>query len=400
MKEKINTNIWKYFGNDEFIYPEESLKSVKKRKKNDKSLGIAFSGGGTRSAACTIGYLKALKETTLLDHVEYISAVSGGAWAAIPFTFLQEDFDDDVFFGKYLPQKMLSENEMQRIHSHSFQKVIANSAGTWKYLKNILKGEGDEVFARTLGEIFLKPYKLFDKNKFFTWDEQTFKEAQKINSGFTEEKFYFAKKNRPYLIVGGTILDHEWFSKTKKYQIEYTPYYSGVRRYIPGNEPIGGGYINSFAYDSKNPKKEEKEGKEGKVSIGGLLRRNGKFSLCDMMASTGAAPQEILEKFMIREAGFPEFRHWSVIPEKKGYYEDESVFSHSDGGHLENLGIMPLLARKVDNIIVFINSKTPFNFNEDKEIESRLASSLKVLFVPNKDKILGIHSRKGSTINI
>ena len=49
--------------------------------------GICFSGGGTRSYAATIGQLRGLAEVGLLDRIGYVSAVSGGAWAATAFTY-------------------------------------------------------------------------------------------------------------------------------------------------------------------------------------------------------------------------------------------------------------------------------------------------------------------------
>jgi hypothetical protein len=38
---------------------------------------------------------------------------------------------------------------------------------------------------------------------------------------------------------------------------------------------------------------------------------------------------------------------------------------HADGGAEDNLGIMPLLARHVKNILVFVNTDTPFAENND-----------------------------------
>src|SRR3954465_7942145 len=49
--------------------------------------GIAFSGGGTRSAAAVLGQLRALHELKWLESVRYMSAASGGAWGAVPYAF-------------------------------------------------------------------------------------------------------------------------------------------------------------------------------------------------------------------------------------------------------------------------------------------------------------------------
>ena len=69
-----------------FAYPEAGLPSL--RDKAD--LGVAFSGGGTRSAAAVVGQLRGLKAIGILDSVKYISAVSGGTWGSAPFTFLPD----------------------------------------------------------------------------------------------------------------------------------------------------------------------------------------------------------------------------------------------------------------------------------------------------------------------
>lgn len=61
---------------DENDFPEAELVSFKEDYAN-RDLGVAFSGGGTRSAACTVGQLKALDELGLLPRVKYISQSLG-----------------------------------------------------------------------------------------------------------------------------------------------------------------------------------------------------------------------------------------------------------------------------------------------------------------------------------
>jgi hypothetical protein len=65
--------------------------------------GIAFSGGGTRSAAATLGYIRGLNELNLLDNVRYVSCVSGGSWACTPFIYLPGDWTDETFLGQSIP---------------------------------------------------------------------------------------------------------------------------------------------------------------------------------------------------------------------------------------------------------------------------------------------------------
>ena len=64
------------------------------------------------------------------------------------------------------------------------------------------------------------------------------------------------------------------------------------------------------------------------------------------------------------------------------YHEE---YGHGDGGHLENLGVMPLLARDVKNMIIFVNTKTKFRPRAEQD---PYAGSLEPLFRPvtNKDE--------------
>jgi hypothetical protein len=49
-------------------------------------LGIALSGGGIRSAAFNLGALQALRERNVLEHADYLAAVSGGNYVASALT--------------------------------------------------------------------------------------------------------------------------------------------------------------------------------------------------------------------------------------------------------------------------------------------------------------------------
>jgi len=53
----------------------------KEKRNQPPQLGLALSGGGPRSASFSIGVLKALQNNGVLDNVDVISAVSGGAYA-------------------------------------------------------------------------------------------------------------------------------------------------------------------------------------------------------------------------------------------------------------------------------------------------------------------------------
>ena len=65
-------------------------------------IGLALSGGGTRAAVFHLGVLRSLAEVQMLEHVRYLSTVSGGSLIAA---------------------LMFSENELQWPVSSAFGEV-------------------------------------------------------------------------------------------------------------------------------------------------------------------------------------------------------------------------------------------------------------------------------------
>lgn len=60
--------------------PQAGGKGIDKFKVRHGLIGLAFSGGGIRSATFNLGVLEALKENDLLRYVDYLSTVSGGGY--------------------------------------------------------------------------------------------------------------------------------------------------------------------------------------------------------------------------------------------------------------------------------------------------------------------------------
>lgn len=78
-----------------------------------------------------------------------------------------------------------------------------------------------------------------------------------------------------------------------------------------------------------------------------------------MIGTSGAAPQKVIPKGL-NWVGFPEFDYWS--PARAGGAVDSArEYEFGDGGILENLGVMPMLVRRVERLIVFVNTKNPLN---------------------------------------
>lgn len=265
--------------------------------------------------------------------------------------------------------------------------AIADSVITDDFFAEAAKLGGDETYSRAIGNIFLEPFDLGDDGQFMSFDGATVAAALEQNSKDEDDDyylkrtdFYVARRDRPFLIAGATLFSGQ--QKAPKIPTEFTPYYSGTCNFFDLDEPIGGGYIETFGADSEKPKRRAKT---VTVKLGAKRHR---FALSDMIGASGAAPQELLRKHNIGFVGFPEFRHWAF--KQPGGFADEEELSYGDGGHLENLGIMPLLARQVKNIIVFVNSKTKFEYNADPD-KCEIANSLPNLFKPSSGDDFGLN---------
>lgn len=357
--KNVCTRIWET--NNTFVFPEQQAghpDSVGAKG----NVGICFSGGGTRSATCTHGQLKALSYAGLLPNIGYISCVSGGAWAALPFTFLDEHWDDSQFFGAILePEELISE-VLEDVNKRNYLYAITHAGILDDAFKNWLILSTDETYSRAVGKIFLDHFNLNSRDKLFAYSIDHVNDILNRNSELQANDFYTVRPQRPFLIAGAALLR----PGSHDYLFEMTPWYTGIHTFYPKGEvnssDIGGGYIESFAFDSDTPDIIIKH--TANVRIGSKKHR---FILSDVLGTTGAAPSEVLHNIGLDDIGFPEFKHWSVRSAGKA-----KEYEIGDGGNIENLGILPLIRRNVEKIIIFVNSKKPLSLKNPSQIDDAI----------------------------
>lgn len=348
------------------------------------SFGLCFSGGGTRSATATLGQLRALDALGWIDKARYIGANSGGTWTTTPYTFLPAQYDEQVFLGGYHPPSSLNDDILHPKDEdrHSMASVIHDSVTIDKIFA---VRKGDEAYAHIVGKIFLDPFGLHDLGKFFCFHEGALSHILDGNSKANDRKhylkkddFYLARERRPFLILVGTMLAQQKAANPDElYLIEMTPLYVGVRRRFvfdtevkgtKAKKVIGGGYVEPFGYDSFPP--SEKIGDRWKVRLKGHwsdigkdspLNKRYRFTLSDAIGASSAAPLVTLTSKGIRNFVFPEFRHWATKDTADpNAFDAMNELQHGDGGDIDNLALMPLLARQIENILVFINTRCKF----------------------------------------
>lgn len=433
--QEVATKIW-VPPQSATTYPEHTDADIKttfsNRKVKPTDFGIVFSGGGTRSASATLGQLQALDDLGWLNKASYISAVSGGAWASLPYTFLSDDYCknptqtidgktvncDKTFLGTYTPPGRLTENLLRQSDKESMAGAI--SEAKFSFFKNniyyqYLMLRLDESYAHYLGNIFLRPFKLknsiskdWGQEQFFSaggkkYFDLILEDQNRITGTATHPSdFTQARTDRPFFIAGSTLMTYRSADPQLFLPVEITPFYVGVPvkakmieqsvviddKYLDEKnsrlqitEVELGGYVEPLAYDFNPPQKRE-DGAPNRSSApkhrqvvkeGFKMHR---FSLSDALAATGSAPQQTLHKtgffkLITGNLGFPEFTHWGVRNKGKAQSPvntnakliESLEHTHGDGGHLDNIGIMPLLARGVENILVFVNTQTAFSAN-------------------------------------
>jgi hypothetical protein len=116
-----------------FVFPEDQLEPLKGKE----SLGITFSGGGTRSASLSMGQLRALNNIGVLQRAKYMCGVSGGSWATVPFTFLDRAISDQTFLGAYAKPGEITLDMLKAVPKYSLTYAIVNSKIGDKILRNI-----------------------------------------------------------------------------------------------------------------------------------------------------------------------------------------------------------------------------------------------------------------------
>lgn len=393
----IDPDLWKRTALEDF--PETA--ALARMRPDD--LGIAFSGGGTRSAAATLGQLRGLRDSGWLAKVRYISAVSGGSWASLPYVYSPLDVDEILGAPEQpadLELKTLEKNTpargklgeaitkssllpgaaleigdkvSERYLDGQYQKI---AKALFARLKGPDAARADKTFARLLDRIFIEP--LVSKPlalgssapALFSWTDASVSDIATLSrdvqgvARINPVSFARVAPDRPFLIALGTIVaKDEAGGFPRLIPVEYTPLYAGARQQF--GPAIGGTYVSPFAYDAGQAMfvREDEGGRTGAVALG-PAGAGSTFSLADVIASSGAAPQLHLlvdtvaekadPKLRLMAGFFPHYRNIAVRPGATTAGATGAL-PHGDGGFVDNLGLLPLLARHVKNVIVFVN---------------------------------------------
>lgn len=298
--------------------------------------GVCLSGGGSRALSCALGQLSALRLVadptapgrTLLERADHLSAVSGGSWAAVLYTFLPPTLDgqvvtDEDFLVAPTPPAELTRGSPRAPAAGNVAWLHRFSLGTvpqqfdpsriaellyrlyrWGFFDHEAKWPWFWIAA--VGEIILRPFGLFaatyDRSKDFVEPTRSFSlSAEHVLQHITARNptlgpgdFYLARAGRTPLLVNCNVLQHVARVDSPQVPVQATPIASGVLGRSPDGDLVGGGSVESFAFTSVLLGPAD----GGESAAVALPRR---YSLCDVAGCSSAFFAAMLLQYLDTE---------------------------------------------------------------------------------------------------
>ena len=257
----------------EGLFPEQS-DPILLQKKN---VGIAFSGGGTRTFLCSLGYLRGLHDLGLLKNVRYMSGVSGGAWATVVYSYYQKQLttpehpvaqSDEELLGDIVEPENCS-FETLNVMPQTCARYSATASFNVDLISNMLRYRSlPKAWFKQVAAQFIERYGIHS-NSSFTWNETVLEDILKRNPSLTSTDFVLpSDTNHPYPIFvsthEGPVAGAPFPEHNRVFSgFDMTPLYVGTRELVNrsfpkygGGPPITtlvGGLIEPFAFGSQAP---------------------------------------------------------------------------------------------------------------------------------------------------
>ncbi len=367
----LQTNVW-ISDNTSYIFAEDSLAQPPRKT------AVCFSGGGARAMAAAFGQLRGLHALGLIDRIGYISSVSGGSWAATIYTYYRSGAnDDDDLLGPVTNPADITYTNLDQLPTSrlGFPATLSLRDTLLKLMEEGVPA--DQLWLEGVGRVFFAPFGFHetDKPAYFSLDAATVADIVARNPQLAGAIFYTVRKKRPFLLINGTLLGPDAlapFAQEKIVSFEMTPLYIGVpygqtityqsEHGQRQTQPIGGGYMEPFAFGGSAPTSPCQPSQLPSVCQVAVEGGKRPFSLTNASGISSSAFAAIADKLHIANALDPEQPYWPI---NQGQFQDATPFTFGDGGNIENYGLIPLLLRGINRIIVFVNSETKLSLSYD-----------------------------------
>lgn len=245
------------------------------------NVGVCLCGGGSRAMVAGMGQLRGLAALQVggrsaLSRVKALSAVSGGAWVAVPYTYLRGSVRDEDFLGPLAAPEDLGIRDLRRLPEGNIGRVAANPgfapgglALDAAALQHILGVPDHQAWQVLVASHVLAPYGLFDGWKeargepasVFSLDARALQRdvladnpaLAGLPAHLVADRADPARARRPFLVINGsmfvTLPDS---TRRPLVPVQMTPLFAGTLGRPGGVDAngwrVGGGAVTPFAF--------------------------------------------------------------------------------------------------------------------------------------------------------
>lgn len=322
--------------------------------------------------SATMGQLRALRELGLLARIRYLSSVSGGARAAVAFTYFCSGARSDAeFLGPVTPPERISFPRLAELGAGCVGRLATRDPTEAMFLLSCRGVPLDRLWNTAAGIEYLAPFGLYDPDDraFFSYDAASVARIKGRNPSLSGATFHTVRTEepRPYLIALTSFLAPVTASPFAGYQLvncENTPLYVGNLHPLrvtyqsawggSVDADVGGGYVEPFAFGSP--------ALESIVSddVVAVEAPEVPYTLADV-SGTATESFSVANNNLFGgvSANYP---YWPPNARAPAF---GTAFRFGDGGFLDNYGLISVLLRNVRNVAVFINTATRLNLAYD-----------------------------------
>lgn len=366
---------------------ELRVENFVRRTDTPGNVGVCLSGGGSRAMIAAMGQLRGLHELGWLSRVKALSTVSGGSWAAVPFTYLPDSISDENFLNAHVddPGELsltgwspkdragvldyLPPDNLGHVAAHTRMSSVALTVAALDLF--VEQGvPSHRIWAYLVGSNVLNPFGLaeFDRRhlptSFFAYDKKMAREILAANPHLPETCHVYRQPKAPGDIIRPFhICNTSMFIEPKPGSsiprsggkllapVQSTAFFTGILASNLGTDAagrsVGGGGVASYAFNSR----VEKLLGADKVAAA----QSHAFALADITGMSSAFFASTLAEALSGLSGLdPQYSYWPTANAKRGA-GSQNLFA--DGGGIEDNGVASILAyNDIDNLIVFVNS--------------------------------------------
>lgn len=245
------------------------------------NVGVSLSGGGSRAMVAGMGQLRGLASLraggrSVLSRVKALSATSGGAWVAVPYTFLRGSVRDEDFLGPLVAPEELTLRALGELPEGNAGRVAADpgfspaglavEAGA---LRNRLGVPDHQLWQVLIAAHVLAPAGLFEgwreargePASLFSLDAATLQRdvlaenphLAGVPAHLVADRADPTRARRPFLVCNGAMFVTQPDRLFRPpVPVQMTPLFAGILGRSGGADangwPVGGGGVTPFAF--------------------------------------------------------------------------------------------------------------------------------------------------------